>query len=294
MQILRTRQEVRDCLDQLRWNNLSVALVPTMGNLHQGHIALIKAARQYADKVAVSLFVNPLQFDSQDDLDNYPRTLERDLEYLRFYGVPLAFLPDIREMYPSDGDSITILSDPLENELCGQYRPGHFKGVLTVVAKLFNLFSPDVAVFGEKDYQQLVLIKIMARQLFSNLPIISVATVRETDGLALSSRNSRMNASERACAPVLYQTLQNTAAKLRAGERDFSTLIEEGKQHLLQANFTVDYLEIRAARMLKKPEKNTKNLIVLAAAHLGTTRLIDNVITSPSPFGRASHQSPLP
>ena len=140
----------------------------------------------------------------------------------------------------------------------------------------------------------MVLIKIMARQLFSDLRIISVATVRETDGLALSSRNSRMNASERASAPVLYQALQNTAAKLRAGERDFSMLIEEGKQRLLKADFIVDYLEIRVARTLEKPEKNTKDLIVLAAAHLGTTRLIDNIITSPSPFGRASHKSPLP
>ena len=287
MHVVRTKAQVRKHLAEWRAEGARVALTPTMGNLHRGHLALIAAAAERADKVAVSIFVNPLQFDRKDDFRAYPRTLDGDLERLRDRGVSLVFAPAAEEIYPPDCDA-SIFVDPgeLAGVLCGANRPGHFTGVATVIVKLFNLFTPDVAVFGEKDYQQLILIRRLVERLDFDVHVVAVPTVREADGLALSSRNSYLDAEQRKRAPALYRVLRDVAAQVE-GNGDaavLNRLAENARARLESAGLRPDYVEIRNARDLApldvrdlKP-RDGGGKVVLAAAWLGKARLIDNVI----------------
>ena len=277
MDIVNSIPQLKHHIEQWRQDQKTIALVPTMGNLHAGHIALVEAARQHADAVVVSIFVNPLQFDRKDDCELYPRTEEQDIENLNIVNTLLVFVPEMSVIYPENNHSIQVDAGTLGDELCGQHRPGHFRGVLTVVAKLFNLVIPDTAVFGEKDYQQLTLIKLMVEQLFFGLRIVSVPTVRADDGLALSSRNGRLSSEERIKAPLLYQSLLDAAKQIKAGNRDFQKITQVAQQYLLKNKFQVDYFEIREAHSLKLPTAECHDLIILVAASLGATRLIDNM-----------------
>ncbi|MFO1424563.1 MAG: pantoate--beta-alanine ligase [Candidatus Competibacteraceae bacterium] len=255
-----------------------VAFVPTMGNLHRGHIHLVERARALAPRTVASVFVNPMQFGPNEDFAAYPRTLAEDSRQLEAAGLDLLFAPSVAEVYPRPLEQMTQVTVPeLPAVLCGASRPTHFGGVTTVVSKLFNLVQPDVAVFGEKDWQQLVIIRRMAADLDMPVDIVGVPTVREPDGLALSSRNGYLSAGERAIAPTLYATLRATAERLRAGEGDFSVLEAEAKAKLAAAGFQPDYFEIRRPADLRRPLAEDRELRIFAAARLGRARLIDNL-----------------
>jgi len=278
MNTVKTVRELRAVIARARREGKQIALVPTMGNLHSGHGALVTTAAQQADFVVASIFVNPLQFGANEDLDTYPRTLAADQERLLQAGCDLLFAPTVEEMYPNGMDGLTrVTAAKLSNELCGSRRPGHFDGVTTVVTKLFNMVQPDLAVFGQKDYQQLAVIRAMVNDLNFPIQIISEPTVRAEDGLALSSRNGYLSAEQRAAAPALYRTLQQLASAIRDGNRDFAQLIEAGQASLVSAGFRPDYLEIREASSLRPAEANDTQLVILGAAFMGTTRLIDNL-----------------
>jgi pantoate--beta-alanine ligase len=269
--------DVRKQVGRWRDARMSVALVPTMGNLHTGHVALIRRAAALADRVVVSIFVNPLQFGPTDDYAAYPRTEEADGLRLTVEGVDLLLLPRLEEIYPRGAEQSTYVEVPgLSDILCGAARPGHFRGVATVVAKLLNIVQPDVAVFGEKDYQQLTIIRRMAADLCFPATIAGVPTVREESGLALSSRNRYLTPGERETAPALYRILRETAASLQDGERDLELLEDIGLSKLVDEGFKPDYYAIRTSA-LSSPDPSAKELIVLAAARLGHARLIDNV-----------------
>ena len=253
-----------------------VALVPTMGNLHQGHLSLIEAAKSKTDEVWVSLFVNPLQFGEGEDFETYPRTFDEDLAKLKDAGATLLFAPSVAEMYPGGIASATRVSlPPLAGELCGRHRPGHFDGACTVVLKLFNLTRACYACFGEKDYQQLTLIKRMVLDLNLGIEIIPVPTMRETDGLAMSSRNAYLDSEARKKAPALYALLGKVARQLESGRRDFQALEQAAVSALEDEGWVPDYLAIRGPE-LQAPD-DCMAFRVLAAARLGGTRLIDNV-----------------
>lgn len=255
-----------------------IALVPTMGNLHAGHLSLVAEARRRAKRVVVSVFVNPLQFGPHEDYASYPRTPEEDRRKLAQCGVDVLFSPAVEEMYPRGLELGAWVEVPaLSGILCGACRPGHFRGVATVVAKLLNLVQPDVAVFGEKDYQQLMIIRRMAEDLNFPVEIVGAPTVREADGLALSSRNLYLSAAERARAPRLYRALCEAKAEILAGERDFQAVSERQLRALRQAGFRPDYFAIRRASDLAEPGPFDRPLRILAAAWLGRTRLIDNL-----------------
>ncbi len=255
-----------------------VAFVPTMGNLHRGHIHLVERARALAPRTVASVFVNPMQFGPSEDLAAYPRTLAEDSRQLAAAGLDLLFAPSVAEVYPRPLEKMTQVTVPeLPAVLCGASRPTHFSGVTTVVSKLFNMARPDVAVFGEKDWQQLVIIRRMAADLDMPVEIVGVPTVREPDGLALSSRNGYLSAEERAIAPTLYATLRATAERLRAGEEDFADLEAEAKAKLASVGFQPDYLEIRRPDDLQRPIAGDRELRIFAAAWLGRARLIDNL-----------------
>ena len=268
-----------DHLSPLRHRADTIALVPTMGNLHDGHLALVNQARAAADAVVVSIFVNPMQFAAHEDLDTYPRTLADDLSALRETGVDLVLTPSAGDIYPDTSALHTAIHVPeLGDALCGRDRPGHFDGVCTVVYKLFQLVGPDIAVFGEKDLQQLLIIKKMVTDLSLPIYIQSVATQRTEDGLALSSRNQYLSASERAVAPLLWQTLQSCAATLTATpECEQASIIDPAKERLEQAGFTVDYLELRELSKLQLVDNVNQDCALFVAARLGGTRLIDNI-----------------
>ncbi|ANB02492.1 pantoate--beta-alanine ligase [Ectothiorhodospira sp. BSL-9] len=256
----------------------SVALVPTMGNLHEGHLALVRQARHQAERVVVSIFVNPLQFDRPEDLAAYPRTLAEDCELLAQEGVDLVFAPGDEELYRRPRSEITRvevagLSDLLE----GAHRPGHFAGVATVVCKLFNLVQPDLAIFGEKDFQQLMLIRRMVDDLDIPVEVLSGATVREPDGLALSSRNAYLDAAQRERASGLYQVLSELAGQVTAGARDYDRLEAKAMKGLEIRGFEPDYVAVRRSADLLPPGPQDSQLVVLAAAWLGRARLIDNL-----------------
>lgn len=273
-----TVRELRAAVAHARGEGKSVGFVPTMGNLHSGHIALVEKARQRADFVVASIFVNPLQFGPGEDLASYPRTLAADQEKLFVAGCHLLFAPDIEEMYPDGADGQTRVSvREVSAGLCGASRPGHFDGVATVVSKLFNMVQPDVAVFGQKDFQQLAVIRTLVRDLNMPVQIIGEPTVRAADGLALSSRNGYLDDAQRALAPALYGCLQRIAAAIEAGERDFAKLIEAGQRELEQAGLRPDYLEIREALHLRDATPDDRHLVILGAVFLGRTRLIDNL-----------------
>ncbi len=254
-----------------------VAFVPTMGNLHRGHIHLVEQARELAPRTVASIFVNPLQFGPSEDFAAYPRTLEADSRQLATAGLDLLFAPSVAEVYPRPLETMTQVTVPdLPTVLCGASRPGHFTGVTTVVSKLFNMAQPDIAVFGEKDWQQLVIIRRMVTDLDLPVEIVGVPTVREADGLALSSRNGYLSAEERAIAPTLYATLRTTAERLRAGKQDYPALEVEAKATLASAGFRPDYFEIRRSEDLQRPLASDCELRIFAAAWLGRARLIDN------------------
>jgi pantoate--beta-alanine ligase len=272
MDLVRTAADLRARLAHER----SVALVPTVGNLHAGHIALVETAKRHGRCVAASIFVNRLQFEPGGDFDRYPRTLDNDCRMLERAGCHVAFAPDEGEMYPAPQE--VVVSPPrVAATLEGEFRPGHFEGVATVVTKLFNLFAPQVAVFGKKDYQQLAVIRAMVTQLNFGIAIVGVETVREADGLALSSRNGYLSAVERREAVRLQQRLRAIAERVRAGERDFGGLEREARADLAANGWRPDYIAVRERLQLAPPAANTRELVVLAAAWLGKTRLIDNL-----------------
>lgn len=278
MQIIHNIQELRAALS----TQDNIAFVPTMGNLHAGHVQLAKMAKQHAKCVVVSIFVNPLQFGKNEDLANYPRTLEADCEKLKEVGVNFVFAPLVEEMYPDfDGQNLNqnmlITPPPIAKELCGATRAGHFDGVATVVMKLFNIVQPNVALFGKKDFQQLFIIRELVRQFNLNIEIIAGETVRETDGLAMSSRNGYLNAMQRSEAPRLSRALKLVVEAAQKGQLDFTTIEQQTTQYLTQLGWIVDYISIRSANTLLSAKETDKALIVLGAAKLGSTRLIDNI-----------------
>ncbi|KUG41508.1 Pantothenate synthetase [Pseudomonas amygdali pv. photiniae] len=278
MNTVKTVQELRAAVARARSEGKRIALTPTMGNLHSGHAALVAKAAQRADFVVATIFVNPLQFGPNEDLATYPRTLAADQEKLLQAGCNLLFTPSVEEMYPHGMADQTLVSVPhLSQGLCGASRPGHFEGVATVVSKLFNMVQPDLAIFGEKDFQQLAVIRAMVRDLNMPIQIIGEPTVRADDGLALSSRNGYLNEAQRAAAPALYQAIRQTADAISAGEQDFDALLTSKKQQLEAAGFRIDYLEIRDATSLRPTTAENRDLVILAAAFLGKTRLIDNL-----------------
>jgi pantoate--beta-alanine ligase len=277
MQTVNSVEDLRATLALWRKAGERVAFVPTMGNLHAGHLALVREAARRSDRVVVSIFVNPMQFGEGEDFDAYPRTLEEDKASLIEVGVDLLFAPPVSTIYPSGSAQQTRVEVPgISDVLCGASRPGHFVGVATVVCKLFNMVQPDLAVFGEKDYQQLMVIRRMVADLAIPVDVVGMPTVRESDGLAMSSRNSYLSATQRATAPLLYRTLRTTAEAIRAGNRDNNRLEAEAQAALQDAGFRPDYYAIRRTEDLAMPGESEGDLVILAAAYLGTTRLIDN------------------
>ena len=281
MLVTHTKQELAEQIAEWRLHDEHVALVPTMGNLHAGHVALIELAREHADRVIVSIFVNPTQFGEGEDFEDYPRTLERDQRRLKKTAADMIFAPDVATVYPFGLEKATTVSVPgLTEKFCGASRPGHFDGVTTVVARLFFLVQPDVAIFGQKDYQQQLVIRHMTEDLNLPIGIITGETVRADDGLALSSRNSYLSEAERAKAPVLNETLRSTGQDLQNGRRNFEELEADALRRLHEAGFDVDFYSIRRALNLEVPNRDCDDLVVLAAARLGTTRLIDNIVVT--------------
>ena len=279
MKIVHDIPQLRQAVRELRHAGAGrMAFVPTMGALHAGHLALVKAARQQADAVVVSIFVNPLQFGAGEDFSRYPRDAARDAALLESVGADVLFLPTEAMLFPQGQAAQTRVEVPgLSDVLCGAVRPGHFAGVTTSVSKLFNLVQPDVALFGEKDFQQLTIIRRMTADLNFNIEIVGQATEREADGLAMSSRNAYLSADERAHAPVLYATLKLMAEQLHLGRTDFERLEAEGRAALMAAGFVPDYVAIRRVDDLAVPTHADDALVVLVAARLGQTRLIDNI-----------------
>ena len=279
MHVAETVADLRAQLSELRTRCPRIGLVPTMGNLHQGHLSLIARARDAgADAIVVSIFVNPLQFGPEEDFAAYPRTTEDDRQELEGMNVDVVFMPGVDEMYPGGQASATQVEVPqLSKILCGKFRPDHFTGVATVVCKLFNIVQPDLAVFGDKDYQQLVVIRRMTCGLCLPVDIIGSPTIREPDGIAMSSRNRYLSEEERGIAPTLYRLLQATADKIRSGATDLPALEHEAMMQLRTAGFRPDYFAVCDAETLEEPTADTKKLRVLTAAWLGKARLIDNV-----------------
>ncbi|WP_437881594.1 pantoate--beta-alanine ligase [Pseudomonas sp. LRF_L74] len=278
MNTVKTVAELRAVIARARSQGKRIGLVPTMGNLHAGHIALVNTALRHADFVVASIFVNPLQFGRGEDLDSYPRTLAADQDKLVDAGCHLLFAPDVSEMYPDGMEQQTKVSVPVVSEgLCGASRPGHFDGVSTVVSKLFNMVQPDVAVFGQKDYQQLAVIRTMVRDLNMPVQIIGEPTVRAEDGLALSSRNGYLDDTQRHDAIALYRVLQGVVEAIQGGNNDLPALLQHASKDLGSAGFRPDYLEVREAASLRQPSAQDSQLVVLGAAFMGNTRLIDNI-----------------
>ncbi|MDR9424827.1 MAG: pantoate--beta-alanine ligase [Marinobacter sp.] len=281
MRTVHSLKELRSILRSYRQQGKTIGLVPTMGNLHQGHISLVRKAAEAADIVVTSIFVNPMQFGANEDLDTYPRTLNEDQDKLAAAGNTLVFAPSAEEIYPEGMARQTKVIVPEVSEgHCGASRPGHFEGVATVVTMLFNMVQPDVAVFGEKDFQQLAVIRKMVRDLMIPVQVVGAPTVREEDGLAKSSRNGYLSETERAKAPVVFQTLQNTAEQVQQGRSDFDALEQEARDALASAGLRPDYFNIVSSRTLKPATENDREITLLAAAFLGTTRLIDNLTIS--------------
>lgn len=277
MLIIETLPLLRQQIRRLRMEGKRVALVPTMGNLHDGHMKLVDEAKARADVVVVSIFVNPMQFDRPEDLARYPRTLQEDCEKLNKRKVDLVFAPSVKEIYPNGTETHTYVDVPgLSTMLEGASRPGHFRGVSTIVSKLFNMVQPDIACFGEKDFQQLALIRKMVADMGFDIEIVGVPIMRAKDGLALSSRNGYLTAEQRKIAPGLYKVLSSIADKLQAGERDLDEIIAIAGQELNEKGFRSDDIQIRDADTLQEVSENSKRAVILVAAWLGDARLIDN------------------
>jgi len=281
MLVVHSKQELAEQIAEWRHNDEHVALVPTMGSLHAGHLALVELAREHAERVVVSIFVNPTQFGEGEDFDKYPRTLELDKRRLKTTAADLIFAPDVDTLYPFGIENATTVSVPgLTENFCGKSRPGHFDGVTTVVARLFALVQPDVAIFGQKDYQQQLVIRRMTEDLGLPVSIITSKTVREDDGLAMSSRNVYLDDEQRATAAKLYEQLSSVGNELQNGRRNFDELASVAEKNLREAGFEVEYFAIRRALNLEIPDRDCDDLVVLAAAVLGEARLIDNVVVT--------------
>lgn len=276
MQQVNSIAALREQLALIRKTGKKIALVPTMGNLHQGHLSLVTKAQQYADYIVVSIFVNPSQFVAGEDFEHYPRTLDTDLEMLKVLDVDLVFIPQTKEVYPDNGHIKTEVTVPeLDSIYCGEHRPGHFKGVATVVTKLLNIVQPEVAVFGEKDFQQLLVIRRLVRDLNIPVEIVGASIVREKDGLAMSSRNQYLTESERQQAAKLFACLNSMAVTIKNGNKDYKLLENQAIKELKANGFKPEYVNVCDAETLKSP--NNQNLVIIAAAWLGKARLIDNV-----------------
>jgi len=271
--------EVIDSVEALRQRlakETSICLVPTMGNLHAGHVQLVTLARQQAQCVVVSIFVNPLQFGADEDLASYPRTLSQDCEKLAAAGADIVFTPSVAAMYPQP-QSMRVTPPPIAQELCGAARPGHFDGVATVVLKLFNIVQPQTAIFGKKDFQQLLIIRELVSQFNLPITIAPCEIVREHDGLAMSSRNGYLTPAQRLEAPRLQRALQLVVAAVQKGNHDFNAIEAQTTQYLTQMGWIVDYISVRSSINLAPATINDKQLIVLGAARQDRTRLIDNI-----------------
>jgi pantoate--beta-alanine ligase len=278
MQTLTRIADLRDVVTNWRLGRESIAFVPTMGNLHLGHASLMAAAHLHGRRVISSIFVNPLQFGPSEDFSAYPRTPDDDGNLLREYGVDALFQPTVEEMYPQGSVGSTVVDVPgLTDVLCGAFRPGHFQGVATVVVKLLCLVQPDVAIFGEKDYQQLTVIRRVVQDLNLPVTIVGAPTVRAEDGLALSSRNRYLSIEERATAPAIYRALDKARRRLEAGDTAYASIEAEGLAAIGAAGIKPDYFEVRTAARLERPTEGDVHLVVLAAGRLGKARLIDNL-----------------
>ncbi|MEO0573863.1 MAG: pantoate--beta-alanine ligase [Pseudomonadota bacterium] len=283
MQVIQSLAVMREQIDEWRIGGERIVLVPTMGNLHDGHLALVRHAKSLADRVVVSIFVNPTQFGVGEDFGSYPRTLQDDCQALMAAGAHLVFTPDERTMYPLGTQGATHIHVPgVSTKLDGKHRPGHFDGVATVVCRLFAMVAPDVAVFGQKDFQQVLVIRQMVRDLSLPIAVATAPTVRAEDGLALSSRNQYLDEHQRLLAPMLFTQLSRIAERLTAGARDYKALRAEALASLEESGFLPDYIAIRDPVTLKKSQEKDHNWVVLGAATLGRTRLIDNIIASAS------------
>ena len=278
MDTVTTIAAVRERVQAWRRAGLRVAFVPTMGNLHPGHVSLIEAARRHGERFIASIFVNPMQFGPNEDFAHYPRTPREDERMLAGAGCSVMFMPDVAEIYPNGSERATRVEVPgVSRILEGEFRPGHMEGVSTVVAKLFHIVEPDVAVFGEKDFQQLTVIRRMVADLCMPVKIIGAPTVRDRDGLAMSSRNQYLSTEERALAPSIYRALEAAAQRLRAGDVDFASIERGGFQALEHAGFRPDYFSVRNASDLSPATPAARELVILTAARIGKARLIDNV-----------------
>lgn len=279
MDVIESKDELRELLREWRHEGGHIALVATMGNLHDGHMSLIETAREHAERIVVSVFVNPTQFGEDEDFGDYPRTLERDTRRLRKSAADVLFVPSVEAVYPFGLENATRISVPgFSENFCGLFRPGHFDGVASVVARLFAIVQPDAAIFGEKDFQQQLVIRRMAEDLSLPITIITAPTIREEDGLAMSSRNAYLTEEERQRAPGLYRVLSGIGEDLQNGRRNFEELESRAWQELESAGFDPEYVAIRRALDLGVPDRDCDELVVLAAARLGTARLIDNVV----------------
>jgi pantoate--beta-alanine ligase len=278
MQLISDIIELREIRRTWQSSAKVIAFVPTMGNLHQGHLNLVREAKKQADIVVVSIFINPMQFGPDEDLEAYPRTLQSDKRLLGDLGVDVLFMPKATDIYARGLEQQTFVEVPgLSYMICGASRPGHFRGVATIVCKLFNMVQPNLAFFGEKDFQQLQVIKAMVTDLSMNLKVFGMETTRNDDGLAMSSRNQYLTNKERKLAPTLYENMQQLASEVQMGRRDFSKITQEYKLQLAKLGFNPDYLEIRNVENLLQPGHEDQHLVLLAAVFLGKTRLIDNL-----------------
>lgn len=278
METVTTIAAVREHVRRWHGEGRRVAFVPTMGNLHPGHVSLIEMARSHGDRFVASIFVNPMQFGPNEDFAHYPRTPTQDARMLADAGCDLMFMPDVLEIYPNGSERATRVEVPgLSSILDGEFRPGHFEGVATIVAKLFHIVEPDVAVFGEKDFQQLTIIRRMVADLCMPITIVAAPTVRDPDGLAMSSRNQYLTDEERTRAPLIHQLLLSATERLRTGDRDFAAIERQALETLVGAGFRPDYFSVRRADDLSTPQADTRHLVVLVAARLGRARLIDNL-----------------
>jgi pantoate--beta-alanine ligase len=269
---------VREHVQAWRREGLRVAFIPTMGNLHAGHVSLIDAARRHGERFVASIFVNPMQFGPNEDWANYPRTPREDERMLADAGCSLMFIPDVVEIYPKGFERATRIEVPgLSRILDGEFRPGHFEGVSTIVATLFHIVEPHVAIFGEKDFQQLVIIRRMVADLCMPIEIVGAPTVRDHDGLAMSSRNQYLTAAERALAPQIYIALEAAATRVRAGDVDFASIESAGFRELESTGFRPEYFSVRKAADLSPATPQARELVILTAARIGKARLIDNV-----------------
>lgn len=279
MQVISTTDALREHLGEWRHSGEHVALVPTMGNLHSGHLSLVKLAREHAERVVVSVFVNPTQFENSADFESFPRALERDKRMLDRLNTDMMFVPDMETMYPFGIDAATSVTVPiLTDDFRDSFLPGHFDGVTSVVSRLFSLVQPDVAVFGQKDYQQHLVVRRLAEDLSLPIRIVCGPILRDEDGLAKSSRNQNLSEEERAIAPGLFEILNRIGQDLQSGNRNYQQLEEDAVSELNQLGFIPDYISIRRAEDLALPDRDNDELVVLGAAQLGEARLSDNII----------------